>query len=148
VNESDKRQDARYPTNDTVTVSVAPFQKNLPARILNVSRHGLQLELSCQLPPVTRLEILITNGVIFGETRYCNQSGEVFHIGVLIHDAVFTNPSTGKHIDDDLLSLYLAGRGLSAAEVLRVKDHLDVCSKCRTALADTSALNRRMKGPA
>jgi hypothetical protein len=151
VNEShdkDKRQEARYPTNDTVTVSVAPFQEKHTGKILNVSRHGVQLELDCPLQNRDRIEILTPAGVaIFGEIRYCKRAGEVFHIGVLIHDAVFAKPPTGKHIDDDQLSLYLAGHGLSASEVLRAKEHLDVCSKCRTALDDTSELNRRMRRP-
>jgi hypothetical protein len=142
------RQDARYPTNEAVTVSVAPYQQNHAARVLNVSRHGLQLELGCPLPDGARVEILTTaeGVVIFGEIRYCNQTGELFHIGVLIHDAIFAKPLTGEYADDDQLSLYAAGRGLGAAEVLRLKEHLDGCAKCRSALGETSALIRRMKG--
>jgi hypothetical protein len=144
----DNRQDARYPTNEAVTVSVAPYQQNHAARVLNVSRHGLQLELGCPLPDGARVEILTTaeGVVIFGEIRYCNQTGELFHIGVLIHDAIFAKPLTGEYADDDQLSLYAAGRGLGAAEVLRLKEHLDGCAKCRSALGETSALIRRMKG--
>jgi hypothetical protein len=144
----DNRRDARYPTNEPVKVSVAPYQQNHDAKILNVSRHGLQLELDCSLPRSARVEILNTAAslVIFGEIRYCNQTGELFHIGVLIHDAIFAKPLSGEHADDDQLSLYVAGHGLSAAEVLRLKQHLEGCSKCRSALAETSALIRRMKG--
>jgi Putative zinc-finger/PilZ domain len=144
----DNRQDARYPTNEAVTVSLAPYQQNHAAKILNVSRHGLQLELGCPLPDGARVEILTTAAgvVIFGDIRYCNQTGELFHVGVLIHDAIFAKPLTGEHADDDQLSLYAAGYGLGAAEVLRLKEHLDGCAKCRSALAETSALIRRMKG--
>lgn len=144
----DNRQDARYPTNEAVTVSVAPYQENHAAKILNVSRHGLQLELGCPLPDGARVEILTTaeGVVIFGEIRYCNQSGDLFHIGVLIHDAIFAKPLTGEHADDDELSLYAAGRGLGAAEVLRLKEHLEGCGKCRSALGEASALIRRLKG--
>ena len=145
----DNRQDARYPTNEAVTLSVAPYQQNHAAKILNVSRHGLQLELECPLPDGARVEILTTTPgvVIFGEIRYCNQTGDLFHLGVLIHDAIFAKPVSGEHADDDQLSLYAAGYGLRAAEVLRVKEHLDMCAKCRSALAETSALIRRLKGP-
>ena len=144
----DNRQDARHPTDEAVTMSVALYQQNHAAKILNVSRHGLQLELGCPLPEGARVEILTTaeGVVIFGEIRYCNQTGELFHIGVLIHDAIFAKPVTGEHADDDQLSLYAAGRGLGAAEVLRLKEHLDGCAKCRSALSETSALIRRMKG--
>jgi hypothetical protein len=143
----DNRQDARYPTNEAATVSIAPYQENHAAKILNVSRHGLQLELGCPLPHGARVEVLPEAGVmIFGEIRYCNQTGELFHVGVLIHDAIFAKPLPGAHADDDQLSLYVAGHGLRAAEVLRVKEHLVGCSKCRAALAETSELIRRMKG--
>ena len=143
----DNRQDARYATNEAVTVSVAPYQQNHAAKILNVSRHGLQLELESPLLDEARVEILTTEGVvIFGEIRYCNQTGELFQIGVLIHDAIFAKPVTGEHADDDQLSLYAAGRGLGAAEVLRLKEHLDGCAKCRSALGETSALIRRIRG--
>jgi hypothetical protein len=146
--QKDNRKDARYPTNEPVKVSVAPFQQNHDATILNVSRHGLKLELGCPLPPGGRIEVLTTAAgvVIFGEVRYCHQAGELFHVGVLIHDAIFAKPLPGDHADDDQLSLYAAGYGLGAAEVLRVKEHLEGCSKCRSALAETLALNRRLKG--
>jgi PilZ domain len=99
--EPDNRREARYPTNDAVKVSVAPHQEWHAATILNVSRQGVQLELDRELPNRARIEILTTSVAIFGEIRYCHQTGELFHVGVLIRDVVFSRPHT-EHIDDAL----------------------------------------------
>jgi Putative zinc-finger/PilZ domain len=143
----EKRQETRYPTNDSVKVCLPPSQLKHAAKILNVSRHGLQLELNCSLPNRGRVEILTTASVaIIGEIRYCNPTSAVFHVGVLIHDVVFAKPPGSQHINDDQASLYLAGRGLSAVEVLRVKEHLEGCATCSSALAAaTLQLIRRKK---
>jgi len=143
----EKRSEARYPTNDPVKVRLAPYEQTLIAKILNISRHGLQLELNCALPNRVRVDIVTAAGAaIFGETRYCRQTGELFHVGVLIQDAIFAKFTAGEHIGDAHLSLYVAGRGLSAAEALRAEFHLEECGKCRSALAETSELARRLKG--
>ena len=142
----DTRREARYPTNDAVKVSVAPHQEQHAAKIVNISRRWLRLELGCLLPTRTRIEILTTAGLaIFGEIRYCHRDGELFYAGVAIHDAIFAKPDTG-HIDDDRLALYGAGRGLSAPEVLRVKEHLEKCAECQATLAETLKMIRPTSG--
>lgn len=142
----DKRREARYPTNDAVRVSVAPHEEKGPAKILNISRNGLQLEIGYRLLIGARVEILTTGGIeIFGEIRYCHQVGELFHAGVLIHDAISGKPH--EHVDDDQLSLHVTGRGLSATEVpTNLKEHLGQCAECRSGLAETEEMIRRTGG--
>jgi hypothetical protein len=141
------RRENRYPTHDAGYVSVGPpYRDNLPCKILNVSRSGMQLELDAKLGVRDRVQITLASGVvIFGEIRYCHQAGAVFHIGVEIHDAVFGRALVSDHIDEDRLSLYSAGQGLTSAEVLRIKRHLERCALCIAALNDTEELRRRVE---
>jgi len=144
------RKEARYPTNDQASVSVAPqHSQKRPCKILNVSRSGLQLELAEALTVHIVVEVAIIGGVsggviIFGEVRYCRQVGDVFHAGVEIQDAVFGKALTTDHIDEDRLSLYASGVGLTSGEVLRIKMHLERCPQCIAALAEVSQINRRL----
>jgi hypothetical protein len=142
----DKRREARYPTNDSANVSIAPYEQSYPAKILNVSRHGLKLELGRPLPNRVDIRLTTAGVVIFGEVRYCHQIGELFHVGILTRDAIFAKPPAGEHIDHDRLALYIAGQGLSAPEVLSVKEHLAGCAKCRAALAETAEVMHHMEG--
>lgn len=75
--------------------------------------------------------------VIFAEVRYCRQSGSVFHAGVLIEDVVYPKQEAivQEHLHEDDIALYAAGKGLSAAEVLRVGDHLAACDRCTRVMA-------------
>ena len=141
VDTEDKRREARYRTNDAVKIIVGTASQRQNAKILDVSRNGLQLEVGFFLFPGSRVEILTANGVvIFGEIRYCNQASERFHAGVLIHDAIFGKSPISEHIDDDQLALYVAGPGLSAVDVLRIKQHLERCDSCRAALVKITEL--------
>ena len=78
------------------------------------------------------------------ELRY-RRLFEAARDGILILDAIFAKPVTAEHPIDDQLSLYVAGHGLRATEVLRVKEHVGACSKCRSALDEMSGLIRHMK---
>lgn len=116
---NESRKEPRYPTNDKVRVFLLPCRKEQPAAILNVSKSGVQLELTASLPPQATIEILASDGLaIFGEVRYCRPAGTVYHAGVHIHDTIFT-PRPG-HIPEDSLLLYTKAHGLSAHDRIRI----------------------------
>ena len=138
VGVQEKRRERRYPTNDPAEVRAFPFNADAtPANIVDVSRSGMKLELVAPLVRDARIEILMpfTKLTVLGEVRYCRKIGAVYHAGILIHDIVVPKPDV-KHLHDDDLSLYVAGKGLSAAEVLRVEAHLSCCAACKQRLVE------------
>jgi hypothetical protein len=145
------RRENRYPTSDEATVSVGPpYHESLPCKVLNVSRSGMQLELNTKMAMRDRVQITLASDVsrgvvIFGEIRYCQRAGDLFRAGVEIHDAVFGRTLVSDHIDEDRLSLYAAGQGLTSSEVLRIKRHLERCAVCIAALNDTVEVRRRVQ---
>ena len=137
---SEKRSEARYPTNDAAEVQILPSNGlRLPATVIDISKSGLRLELETMLGRYMRIEVMITPRklVIFGEVRYCRRSGGRFHAGILIEGIVFPKTDT-KHIHDDQLTMYALGKGLTAPEVLWLKDHLLKCEGCVVRLAETT----------
>jgi len=141
----EKRKEARYPTRDAALVRELPPAQNredLPATVIDVSKSGLRLELERQLWKGSRVEIAIVPRklVIFGEVRHCRRLGAIFQVGVLIEGLVFPKPNDGQHIHEDLIILYVAGRGLTVPEILRVKHHILTCDVCSSRMAETAAI--------
>lgn len=129
----DKRSERRYPTNDAVEVIAYPYNGTpVPAKIIDVSRSGMKVELPTPFARGTRIEVLMVSSAlaVFGEVRYCRESGPVYQLGMLIEDVVQPKPDT-RHLNEDDISLYIVGKGLSAAEVLRIEDHLSKCVPCK-----------------
>lgn len=133
---NEKRREIRYPTNDPAEVQVLPIDgTRRPATVLDVSRSGLRLELHAPLGRGIQLKITLSDQVvIFGEVRYCRRAGDVFHAGILIQDVANSPQRVGKHIADDELGLYLVGKGLTAPEVIKIREHLILCESCRIRL--------------
>ena len=145
----ERRREARYPTGDAARIRVLPIEGDwAAATVVDISRSGVRVELSSAVPSGAHVEIMVMprKVVIFGEVRHCRRSGGIFHIGIQIEGVVFPRPDTGAHLDDDQLSLYVAGRGLTSPEVIRAKDHLGACDDCcRRMHATASALRPRRR---
>lgn len=140
VEVQEKRRERRYPTNDPAEVRAFPFNADaIPANIVDVSRSGMRLELVAPLPRDARIEIVMsfTKLKVSGEVRYCRKVGAVYQAGVLIHDIVQPKPDV-KHLHDDDVSLYVAGKGLSTEGVLRVEVHLSCCVACKQRLVEAT----------
>jgi len=137
MKENENRKEERYPTNDMVRVVVISFEEKHAAKILNVSKSGVQLELATPLPPQATIEILTADGVaIFGEVKYCRAAGRMYHAGIYIDDTIFM-PRL-EHIHEDALLQYAKGRGLAVHALLRIEAHLEHCEQCRSALVEIS----------
>jgi PilZ domain/Putative zinc-finger len=143
VTSGERRREPRYPCNDPVEIRRIPEDFTpLPATVLDVSLSGLRVALDTNFGQGSRVEVVSPKQVvIFGEVRYCRRAGERFHAGILIGD-VFYFTDAG-HIDDEQLSLYLAGNGLSFREVIALQQHLQRCRSCSGRLDEAKARHDR-----
>src|SRR5579871_2671472 len=131
----ERRREVRYPTHDAALVRELPPCHGglpMPGTVIDISKSGLRLELGSELWKDVRIEVTISPRklVIFGQVRYCRRAGAVFYVGVLIEGVVHPKADDGQHLHDDLITLYLVGKGLTVPELLRAKEHILVCDVC------------------
>jgi hypothetical protein len=149
ANSSERRRDARYPTSDQADVEViAVDTRHLSAVVLDVSKSGLRIEVHERIMPGSEVRIRLPREVVIhGEVRYCRRAGTGFHAGILIAQLFQSADQAAQHLFDGEMSLYLLGKGLSAAEVLRLRKHLNDCEACRLRVAEAAPVlkpgNRR-----
>ncbi len=139
----ERRSEARYPTRDVVEIQILEKGSlcRVAATILDVSRSGLRIEVGSPIAKGSQVEIILGRTlIIFGEVRYCRRSGEVVYAGVLIQQVVRARPLADEHIHEDVLSLYLVGKGLTVPEVIGLKEHLILCEACQIRLAEADAI--------
>jgi PilZ domain len=138
----EKRREARYPTNDPAEVEVVTGGVGqFSATVLDVSRSGLRLKLDSSINRGAEVKITLQrNIVIFGQIRYCRPLDGNFDVGVLIQDMAQNSGQPSPHIEDDLLSLYVIGKGLTVPEVIKLKEHLVNCEACRVRLGEKDAV--------
>ena len=138
----EKRREARYPTNDPAEVEVVNGGTGrCPATVLDVSKSGLRLKLESSINRGAEVKVTLQrNVVIFGQIRYCRPLEGSFDAGILIQDMSQNSGQPSPHIEDDLLSLYVVGKGLTVPEVIKLKEHLVNCEACRIRLGEKDAL--------
>ena len=83
-----RRREPRFTTDEEVVVRLLnPFSASrTDARILNVSRHGLMLQLEANLYIGSTVQIRMKDTILLGEVRHCNQAGRAFHVGIVIRN--------------------------------------------------------------
>lgn len=134
----ERRWEPRYPTQDPATVKVLPNGKQpIPGRVLDISRFGVCLELPVELKKLVEVKVVILPGImILGQVRYCLRRDCDFRVGISTREVIYDREEAEEHIHDDALALFANGRGLTAPEVIRLKDHLLHCELCRIRLAE------------
>jgi nitrous oxidase accessory protein NosD len=144
ANSSERRRDARYPTHDQADVEVlAVNTRHLSAVVLDVSKSGLRIEVHERIGQGSEVRIRLPREVVIhGEVRYCRRAGTGFHAGILIAQVFQSAEQAEQHLFDGEMSLYLLGKGLSAAEVLRLRKHLNDCESCRLRVAEAEPILR------
>lgn len=138
----EKRREARYPTSDPAEVEIVKGGAGRSSAIvLDVSRSGLRLKLEFSISRGTEVKIVLQSNVtIFGQIRFSKPFEGGFEVGVLIQEMSQSSGQHGPHIEDDLLSLYVIGKGLTVPEVIKLKEHLVNCEACRIRLGEKDAI--------
>ncbi len=139
----ERRSEARYPTRDVVELQILEKGSlcRVAATIVDVSCSGLRMEVRSPIAKGSQVEIILGRAlVIFGEVRYCRRGGEAVYAGILIQQVVHARPLPDEHINDDVLSCYLVGKGLTVTEVIGLKEHLILCEACKIRLAKADAI--------
>jgi hypothetical protein len=138
----EKRREARYPTNDPAEVEVIKGGAgHFSATVLDVSRSGLRLKIDSSVNRGSEVKITLQRNItVFGQVRYCRPLDNSFDAGVLIQDMDQHSGQSSPHIEDDLLSLYVIGKGLTVPEVIKLKEHLVNCESCRVRLGEKDAV--------
>ena len=139
---AERRREPRYPCNDPVELRTIPGDgQRVTAKLLDVSRSGLRLEVGVALIRGTQIEILLSKQLaIFGKVRHCRRAGDLYEAGILIEEAFYSSKA-GEHIALEQLTSYLTGNGLTLPQVIKVREHLAVCSTCRMRMVETYTLN-------
>ena len=134
---AERRREPRYPCNDPVAIRILPDPSRVPATLMDVSRSGLRIETDVPLTKSAEIEILLSKQLaVTGRVRHCRRVGAKYQAGILIQKAIDSS-RPNDHVSDDQLNSYLNGRGLTLTQVIRVRDHLAVCSTCRLRIVDS-----------
>jgi predicted anti-sigma-YlaC factor YlaD len=90
----ERRCEVRLPTNDAASVrSLRPETgPRHEARILDVSKSGMRIELSVQVDPGVEIQVQLKDAIAFAEVRYCRPVGDKFHAGVKVIEVVTFKP--------------------------------------------------------
>jgi hypothetical protein len=142
----ERRTEARYPADEPAELEIVSCTANpIFGTILDVSRSGLRVALPQRIDRGDQVKVKLHHNVIFGEVRYCRPVSGAFHAGIRIQDLVRPAGRENDHIDDDPLSLYAIGKGLTVPEVIEVRQHLMRCEACRARLGEKEAKLNPMK---
>jgi hypothetical protein len=87
---AERRRDKRFAADEPVIIQVVnPFEsEHVAARIKDVSRTGVMLELPASIFAGSLIKIHIGKLIAFGEVRYCGRAGSQFRAGVILHDVI------------------------------------------------------------
>jgi len=134
----ERRWEPRYTTNDPAAVKVLPAgTTHASGLVLDISRFGLRVQLPMSLDKGMEVKVTMPLGVVVvGQVRYCRRVDAAFQVGISTREVIYPPEEQEQHLHDDALALFAGGRGLTAPEVVKLKDHLMHCEACRIRLAD------------
>jgi len=137
---SERRREPRYPIRDPVEIENAPGGRRLPGFVLDVSRSGLQLELSSPIGKGAKIKITFpAKFIVFGDVCHCRRAGTVFHADVLIEKVLYSSHAADRHLQNAELNLLKSGEGLTAAKVMELRKHFIHCKTCESRLEEAMA---------
>jgi len=133
----ERRWEPRYTTSDPAAVKVLPAgTTHASGLVLDISRFGLRVQLPMSLDKGMEVKVTMPLGVIVvGQVRYCRRVDSTFQVGISTREVIYPPEEQEQHLHDDALALFAGGRGLTASEVIKLKDHLMHCEACRIRLA-------------
>jgi hypothetical protein len=141
---SERRREPRFRTNESVEVCILePRCERVDGIIRDISRSGLSVEVRTPVAKMIHMEVILPNrAIIFGETRYCRRQSDVYRVGVSIEQVYCAQALYSRHVDADLLNLYMGGNGLTVLQVIQIRNHVASCAACRTQLTSGTAVPR------
>ena len=139
----ERRRETRYPCQDPAEIRCLHGDgSSFSGTVLDISKSGLRVAIAVHLTEGAQVEVILPKQVvIFGEVRHCSRAGEISHAGILIEEVFYSRDLTSEHLHHDQLSLYLAGRGLTAREILAVGQHVRMCRECNGRLESAKSLS-------
>jgi hypothetical protein len=81
------RSDRRVPVQLSAVV-IMPARDKIAAKVIDMSRSGLGLELSAEVPVGARIPVEFISGTVFGEVRHCSAISLVYRAGMRIDEFV------------------------------------------------------------
>jgi len=146
VADAERRREPRYPCNDPVEIRIVPGDGSRVAGTLkDISRSGLRIEIGVPVLKSAEIEIFLSTQLsVTGRVRHCRRVGAKYQAGILIEEAIDSSKPS-EHLSGEQLSGYLAGQGLTLTQVIRVRDHLAVCSTCRVRMVDTYSVKSKAR---
>jgi len=134
----ERRREPRYPCNDPVEIRIVSSDgSRVPGTLKDISRSGLRIEIGIPVLKGAEIEIFLSKQLsVTGRVRHCRRVGAKYQAGILIQEAIDSSKPS-EHLSGEQLSGYLAGQGLTLTQVIRVRDHLAICSTCRVRMVDT-----------
>jgi hypothetical protein len=104
--------------------------------VADISRSGIGLESPRELPPGSRVMVILRNSGVFAVVRHCRvQEGEGYRAGIAIDAVVALDASRGLVSDADL-NMYVRCMGLSRAQEAIFMAHHRQCGTCREVSAE------------
>lgn len=85
---SERRREPRFPCKAT-EAQLQFGSVSMPARVLDISRSGVRLELGVGLPVACEVTLAFDTYIVAGHVRYCRpNSDESFDIGLQLEDVL------------------------------------------------------------
>jgi len=85
--DKDRRREIRFASNHTeIQVRVEGSEQPVRARIVEVSRSGLQLLMAEPLPIGLQVHIEISGLIVHGDVRRCHEDNRSYVVGVLMRE--------------------------------------------------------------
>ncbi len=137
----DRRRDRRLSTNDTASLRLIHpmLGQRTPARIVDVSRHGMKVHLLSLLPENGIVQVRLQESIILAEVRYSRLVDDGgFYAGLRILDLNRMTESLGvanSHCPMECeLETYVKGNCFGDSLAL-MNTHLEQCLACRKAIS-------------
>lgn len=139
----ERRREPRYPCNDPVQIRIPGDFSSIPASVMKVSRSGLCVEIGRSVLEGAQLEIRLPRRLtVSGEVRYCRRVGTRYQVGIMLPEASGASSKSQEHVSADQVASFLRGKGLTNPQVLRIREHLALCSECLVRMIDAFSEKR------
>lgn len=91
------RREPRIPVEINGRLTTTDFPGSIPAKIIDISRSGLGLKVSRNIPTGVGVIVELQTGIAFGEVRHCSKKGkDVWRVGLSLDEFISHRDRTKK----------------------------------------------------